>query len=53
MAKKIDNTDVLLSSNIYELDPMLEALCQLVSIKYQSIMAIEDMSLSPIPEGIY
>lgn len=55
MVKKADSTDVLLSSSIYDLEPILEALCSLVSLPYRNIMALEDMHLSEgvLPEGIY
>ena len=47
------DVEILLSSSIFDLEPLLEGLCSMINIEYKSIMSLEDLHLSPPPDGIY
>jgi hypothetical protein len=53
MAEKNEDVTILMTSNIYDIEAPLEAVCNLVSIKYRNIMSLEHMDISNIPEGIF
>jgi len=51
---KLNNdVEIILSSSIFDLEPLLEGICSLVNIEYKSIMSLEDLHLTPPPDGIY
>ena len=53
MCRQNADVEVLISSNTYELEDMLEVTCSQIGLKYSPTLTFENLHLSAIPEGIY
>ena len=47
------NSDVLFSTDIFNLEPLVQAVCDIAKIKYRDIMSIENLQISDPPVGIF
>ena len=53
MCRQNADVEVLISSNTYELEDMLEVTCSQIGLEYSPTLTFENLHLSAIPEGIY
>ena len=47
------DSDVLFSTDIFNLEPLVQAVCDIAKIKYRDIMSIENLQISDPPVGIF